>query len=193
VIADVTGKGVPAALVMAYSRAVLRAQAMSGSSAADLLASTNRVIMRERQSRLFLSAFYAEVDLESGMVSYASAGHDAPLWIAADGRATRDLEAPGVVLGAFDDMGLESRELQLEPGDTVILYTDGVTEARDPERRLFGDDRLRTAAVDAAAAGASAEATLSAVLAAVAEFTAGAEQADDLTMVVVQRGREQGD
>jgi serine phosphatase RsbU (regulator of sigma subunit) len=187
VIADVTGKGVPAALMMAYSRAVVRAESMAGRSPLEVLANTNRLIMQERQTRLFLSAFYAELDLDSGRLVYANAGHDAPLWIEEGGHVCRELNAPGVILGAFHDIGLESREICLAPTDTVIFYTDGVTEARDHEGRLFGDERLATAAMAATAARGSAEKVLESVAGAVAAFTAGAAQADDLTIVVVQR------
>ncbi len=135
VIADVTGKGVPAALMMAYSRAVLRAESMAGGSPAEVLSKTNQLITKDRQTQLFLSAFYADLDLDSGRLTFASAGHDAPLWISADGSATRDLEAPGVILGAFNNTGLESRAMTIAPGETIIFYTDGVTEARNLERR----------------------------------------------------------
>ncbi len=186
VIADVTGKGVPAALMMAYSRAVLRAQSMSGAAPVDVLNNSNRLFLQERQSPLFLSAFVAQIELASGTLTYASAGHDSPLLVRRSG-ALRELDAPGVVLGAFHDTGLESRTATLGPGDTVIMFTDGVTEARDAERHLFGDERLQRAAAQAVAAGGSAESVLGSVLEAVSSFTAGADQADDLTMVVVQR------
>jgi serine phosphatase RsbU (regulator of sigma subunit) len=186
VIADVTGKGIPAALVMAYSRAVVRAESLAGSSPVEVLTNANRLLMQEHKSRLFVSAFYAEIELDTGLLTYASAGHDAPLLLSAHG-TTSELAAPGVILGAFHDIGLESRSVMLGPGDTVIMFTDGVTEARDPERRLFGDERLEQAVATAVAEGGNAEAVLESVIVAVARFTAGAEQFDDLTMVVVQR------
>jgi sigma-B regulation protein RsbU (phosphoserine phosphatase) len=186
VIADVTGKGVPAALMMAYSRAILRAEAMAGRSPLDVLANANRLIMQERQTRPFLSAFVAELDLDGGRLAYANAGHDAPLLISAGGRECRELEAPGVILGAFGDIGLESRDVALAAGDTVVMYTDGVTEARDPQGMLFGDERLAAAAVAGTLSG-PADDVLGSIIDAVAAFTAGAEQADDLTIVVVRR------
>jgi sigma-B regulation protein RsbU (phosphoserine phosphatase) len=204
VIADVTGKGVPAALVMAYSRAVVRAEAAAGSSPREVLANTNQVIMRDRQSSLFLSAFYTELDLDSGTMTYASAGHDAPLLVRWDGggnghasgltgnraaahSSVSELEARGVVLGAFADMGLEEKSAVLGPGDLVVLYTDGVTEARNRARELFGEERLRAVVAESAAGGA--QAVIASVTTAVARFTAGEEQADDLTIVVFQRER----
>ncbi len=188
-IADVTGEGVPAALMMAYSRAVLRAASMDGATPAEVLETSNRLIMQERDSGLFVSAFYAEIDLESGQLSYASAGHDAPLWIKAGGSQLVELEAPGVVLGAHHDTGIESRSIVLEPGDTVLLFTDGVTEARSEDRELFGDDRLQSVAAAAVAGGGSAQSVLDAVLLSVAQFRGDAELTDDMTVLVVQRDR----
>jgi sigma-B regulation protein RsbU (phosphoserine phosphatase) len=190
VIADVTGKGVGAALMMAYSRAVLRAQSMTASSPVEVLDNTNRLMIMERQTRPFLSAFYAELDLDSGRLVYANAGHDAPLWIDAGGRGWRELEGHGTILGAFNDLDLESREVVLGLGDTLVCYTDGVTEARDGSGQLFGDERFAAAATSAVATGAGARGVLNAIVGAVAEFTAGAAQADDLTIVVVQRAGE---
>jgi serine phosphatase RsbU (regulator of sigma subunit) len=187
VVADVTGKGVPAALMMAYSRAVLRAESTSGRSPTEVLARTNELIMKDRQTRLFLSAFYAELDLDSGRMVYASAGHDAPLWVAAGATDCRQLDAPGVILGAFHEIGLEARTVDLAPGDSVILYTDGVTEARNHDGQLFGDDRLVGAAT--MARGRAGE-IMASIADAIAGFTAGAPQADDLTIMVVQRDDE---
>jgi serine phosphatase RsbU (regulator of sigma subunit) len=186
VIADVAGKGVPAALMMAYCRALLRAESMAGRPPAQLLEQTNRLILSDRQTRPFVTAFYVEFDLDSGRLSYANAGHDAPLLITANGQC-RQLDAPGVILGAFDDIVVEQHEVLLGHGDVVVFYTDGVTEARDPAGRFFGDERLLAAATSA---GGSAQAVLDSVAGAVREFTAGAEQADDVTIVVVQYNAE---
>ena len=188
VIADVTGKGVPAALMMAYSRAVVRAESMAGRSPTEVLSNTNRLLLQERQTRLFLSACFVELDLDSGRLTYANAGHDAPLWISAHGRESRPLEEHGLILGAFPDIGVESREVTVEPGEVVVLYTDGVTEARNGAGQLFGDEQLAAAARAAVADGQDADAVLASIVGAADSFTAGAEQADDLTIVVIQRG-----
>jgi serine phosphatase RsbU (regulator of sigma subunit) len=187
VIADVTGKGVPAALMMAYSRAVLRAESLAGGSPIEILANSNRLIMQERRSRPFLSAFYGELDLDSGRLLYANAGHDAPLLVEARGRAWRELDAHGVILGAFGDLRLEAHDVALGPGDTLILFTDGVTEARDSRSKLFGDERLARAALAGAAAADGAGSVLQSIVGAVDAFTQGAERADDLTILVTQR------
>ncbi len=183
VIADVAGKGVPAALMMGFSRAVLRTESMAGRAPAELLDRANRLILSDGQARPFVSAFYAEIDLESGLVMYANAGHDAPLLLSRVG-GSRSLDAPGVILGAFDGVEAEQHELVLQPGEALVFYTDGVTEARDPTGGFFGDERLLAAA---AADTDSAQSVLDSVVSAVAHFTGGAEQADDLTIVIIQR------
>jgi phosphoserine phosphatase RsbU/P len=183
VIADVAGKGVPAALMMAYARALLRAESMAGHRPDEILERVNRLIMSDRQARPFVTAFYADFELDSGRLTYANAGHDAPLLITASGEC-RELDAPGVILGAFDDIALEQRELVLQPGDALVFYTDGVTEARDPQGQFFGEERLLAATTRDSG---SAQQVLDSVAGAVSDFTAGAEQADDVTIVVVQR------
>jgi serine phosphatase RsbU (regulator of sigma subunit) len=186
-IADVTGKGVPAGLMMAYSRAALRAGSMDAANPGEVLERTNRLIMQEHRAGLFVSAFYAEIELDSGRLSYASAGHDAPLWIKATGSKVIDLEAPGVILGAYNHAGIEWRSIVVEPTDTVLLYTDGVTEARSEDREFFGEERLKSVAAAAVTGGGSARSVLDSVLLSIAQFCGDAEQADDLTMVAVQR------
>lgn len=183
VVADVAGKGVPAALMMAFARALLRAEAMAGRPPAELLERTNRLIMGDRVARPFLTAFYAEFDFDSGRMAYANAGHDPPVLVSGAGECRR-LDTPGVILGAFDDIALEQADVSLAPGDAVVFYTDGVTEARNPAGEFLGDDAL----LEAARAGfGSAQSVLDSIVGTVGAFTAGAEQADDVTIVVVQR------
>lgn len=189
VIADVTGKGVPAALMMAYSRAVLRAESMAGRTPVEVLQRTNRLIMQDRPGRLFVTAFYAELDVRSGSLAYGNAGHEAPLRLAATGDS-HPLAGAGVLLGAFADIGVEGGESTLLPGESLVLFTDGVTEARSPDGELFGDARLAEAARAAARRHHDATAILEAITSEIAAFTAGADQADDLTMVVVRRDTE---
>lgn len=188
-IADVTGKGIPAALMMAHSRAVMRAEALRATGPAELLLQTNRILTQDALARLFLSALYARLDIASGVVTYANAGHDRPLLVRAGTGAVSELDAPGVILGAFPRIELHDCVVQLRPGDTLILYTDGVTEARNGARELFGDERLAQAA-QAGALGGNAGHVARTILDAVTTFTAGAPQADDVTLVVIQRGAE---
>lgn len=184
VIGDVTGKGVPAALLMASTRAVLRASSAGGPAPSVVLARTNQHLLRDRRAGLFVTALYATLDTTSGQLTFASGGHDPPLWVRA-GRRSQLLTTRATILGAFGEIDLEDRRLVLAPGDRFVLYTDGVTEARDRRGRLFGERRLR--AIATANGDLSAEATAQAVLGAVMRFAGDVPLPDDLTLLVVKR------
>ena len=185
VIADVAGKGVPAALFMALSRTIIRTTAFSGRSPASALMRANQLILKDSQAEMFLTAVYAVLELDTGRLIYANAGHNRPLWRhAADGTVT-ELDQRGIVLGAFEEIVLEEQRLDLAPGDALILYTDGVTEALNGEGEMFGEERLWD--VIAGSQGGSADETIGAICGALAAFTGGAEPADDVTVVVVRR------
>jgi serine phosphatase RsbU (regulator of sigma subunit) len=189
VIADVTNKGVPAALFMAFSRTIIRTMSMSGryDSPADVLSRANQSIVRDVQSdsRLLLSAFYATLDIDSGRLTYTNGGHNWPLWLQAATGEVQPLAARGIVLGIFEDIELEERAIQVAPGDLLLFYTDGVTEARDLGNQLFEEERLRDVLV--AHPEASAQQLVGAVIEAVEAFSRDTPQADDLTLFVVKR------
>ena len=184
VIADVTGKGIPAAMFMAMCRAIIRAAALNGRSPADLLQRTNHLLMCERRDWPFLTAFFATLNSRTSQLTYASGGHDPAYWIQADSGTVQKLAARGMLLGAVPQIYMEEETITLAPGDGLVLYTDGITEARC-EDTFFGDKRLEN--VIAAAANASAEALTQAILAAVTEFCGSTPQMDDMTLVVVRR------
>lgn len=185
VIADVTGKGVPAALMMAFSRAILRAEASTHSAPHVVLEHTNDWIRQGRPAHLFVSTFYATLDTQTGELRYASGGHDRPLWRRhATGECVK-LTARGSLLGAFDDIAAEERQIDLAPGDSVLCYTDGVTEAMDEARNLFGEERLH--AVLLANPEATAAQIVDAVVKAVTDFANGSPLSDDLTLLVIKR------
>jgi sigma-B regulation protein RsbU (phosphoserine phosphatase) len=183
-IADVTGKGVTAALLMAFVRAVMRAAAWNGTGPADTLARVNRVLTRDVRSGLFVTALVAELTAAGGVLRWASAGHEPPLLLRPDGRV-RELAAGGSMLGLFDPVDTVEHRRRMGPGETVVLVTDGIADAADGRSRRFGPVRLRRAL--RGAAGLGAEATLDAVLGAVDLFAAGVPQADDLTLVAIHR------
>ncbi len=191
VIADVTGKGVPAALFMAFSRTIIRTESMSGRkrNPAAALRRVNRSIVRDIQSddRLFLSAFYATLDTYSGRLTYANCGHNWPLWLRSATGEVRPLAARGIIIGIFSDVELEEHEIEMAPGDILIFYTDGVTEARDVDGQLFDDERLSAAL--ATDPQASAQQVLDTVIDAIKTFTGDTPQSDDLTLFVVKRQR----
>ncbi|NJN81155.1 MAG: SpoIIE family protein phosphatase [Caldilineaceae bacterium] len=185
VIADVTGKGMPAALFMAFSRTVIRLESMHGQGPATILERANQFIAQEVGSRLFLSAFCANLDMESGYLRFANAGHDWPLWSRHGMEQICELDASGTVLGAFHNLKFEEQMVRLEPGDAVVLFTDGVTEARNEVGEFFGESRLRQAIT--AHTEKSAQGLADSILQAVDAFTGTREQNDDLTLVVIQR------
>lgn len=182
-IADVTGKGVPAALFMAFSRTIIRNEAMSGGTPAHVLQCANDVIVRDSRANLFLTAFYAILNPHTNELIYADGGHDWPLWV--HGGECEELAAQSSLLGMFPSIRLEERAIQLAPGDALVMFTDGVTEARSASGEFFGDERLQ--AVTRANAQASAEQIAAAIASAVREFTGDNPQSDDMTLVVVKR------
>jgi len=184
-IADVTGKGIAAALMMAFARPLLHAAIDNARAPAAALEQTNRILVEERRSALFITALCATVDLRRGTLRLANAGHEPPLLVAADGSPIRWLEGSGPLLGAFARLDLIERTVELAPGDLVLLYTDGVTDAQSPGLQRFGDGRL----IDAveAARGGSATDVVETVCGAYHAFQADQPNADDVTIVAIRR------
>lgn len=183
-IADVTGKGVPAALLMADTKALLRAAADHAPGPADALARVNRILALERRSSLFVTAALAEIDVRTGDVRLASAGHESPLVVRRDGRV-ETISAGGFLLGPFGDADYEEGSGLIGAGETVLLYTDGVTEARNPQGAFYGEARLRT--LLGGLASATADDVRRTVVEDVGEFRSGADAHDDLTILVAER------
>lgn len=185
VIADVTGKGVPAALYMAVSRTLMHTYALDGNHPAQALQRINQFIREDEASPLFLSAFYAVLDTDIHCLTYASAGHNPPLWLQQSTGVLERLESRGILLGTFDAFIPEEKLCFLQPGDFVVFFTDGITEARNPRDEFFDDERLE--AIVKSHNWESAEELLSAIIAAVDDFSEGEPQADDFTLIVMRR------
>ncbi|MBK7218244.1 MAG: SpoIIE family protein phosphatase [Candidatus Promineofilum sp.] len=183
-IADVSGKGTAAALFMAHSRAMIRGAAQTQPGPAATLATANVQIARDNHAMLFVSAFYAVLDAADGRLTFANAGHNVPLVRRADGRVD-EVMSRGMVLGIMDDMTYDEAADTLAPGDILLLYTDGITEAMDAAGNLFGKDRLVEAVRHATPA--TARHLIDAILAAVRAYVGDTPQADDLTIVTVKR------
>jgi sigma-B regulation protein RsbU (phosphoserine phosphatase) len=184
-IADVTGKGVPAALFMARSSTVIRSTGLQAGSPSTVLAQVNDLLHKDRPSELLLTASYAVLDTRHGRLVYANGGHCRPLWFQASTGQLHELDSQGFILGAFRGIAFEQREIDVEPGDLLVFYTDGVTESMDADHQIFGEDRLWD--VIAANAGSSAQAVLDAIVDAVQDFAGSIAQSDDLTLFVVRR------
>ena len=183
-IADVAGKGMPAALLMANLQAAVRGLSSSTFPPDLLCARLNSLVYKNTASDRFITFFYAQLDGAARRLRYVNAGHNAPFVVACDGSHRRLTEGGGV-LGVFAEHVFTAGTAQLAPGDRVILFTDGVTEACDPQGQEFGDERLLRILEDGRAlrAGELQEK----ILAAVAEFSAG-HWADDATLLVLAVG-----
>ncbi|OGO57299.1 MAG: hypothetical protein A2V85_15490 [Chloroflexi bacterium RBG_16_72_14] len=185
-VADVTGKGIPAALLMADVRALLHAATDNADGPADALTRVNRILVTERATSLFVTAALLVVDAASGLARHASAGHD-PVLVARSAGSVEALEAGGPILGAFRDAPFAEVTTLIGPDDAIVLYTDGVTEARDERRRFYGEERLFN--VLDSACGTPADGIVATVVRDVEAFRGAAEPFDDITLLVAQRQR----
>jgi sigma-B regulation protein RsbU (phosphoserine phosphatase) len=182
-IADVVGKGLPAALLMSNLQAAVRAFATPAAEPHDVCGSVNRLLCRNIASGKFVTFCYTVIDLERGVITYANAGHHPPLIVRADGRVDQ-LATTGLVLGVSSDWTYTTGTAAFHPGDRLICYTDGMTEARSAADEEFGEDRL--AQMAAGSRDHSVEALADALIAAVTAWTSGPAQ-DDATLIVVAR------
>ncbi len=181
-IADVSGKGVPAALFMVMFRTLLRAVATPGMEPQQVLTRVNAMLAADNEAGMFVTVFFALLDLDSGRMAYVNAGHDPATILAADGRR-HQLAANGVAVGMLDDTRYGGNTVLLAPGDLMFLYTDGVTEAFSPAREQFGEERLQSLLEELR--GGDADRLVEAVVRAVEDFAAGQEQSDDLTCLAL--------
>jgi sigma-B regulation protein RsbU (phosphoserine phosphatase) len=183
VMADVSGKGVPAAFFMAVARTNLRELAAHHAEPGACLARTNEVLCTQNPMDLFVTVFYCILDPASGVVCYANGGHNPPLLRRADGSVEPLDGQGGLVLGAMPGIDYPDHTVQLRPGDRLVLYTDGVTEAFNPAEQAYGEARL-VAEVRAHGAGAPA-ALVERICQSVAVFAGSAPQSDDITLTVL--------
>jgi serine phosphatase RsbU (regulator of sigma subunit) len=182
VIGDVSGKGVPAALVMATVHTMLRSTVQGIGSPGEILARVNDLLTAEIPSGMFVTCFFALLDPESGRLHYANAGQDVPYRYHRHG--VSELWAKGMPLGMMPGSSYEEHEVTLAPGDSILFYSDGLVEAHNPSREMFGFPRLQTL-LEAHADGAS---LIDVLLGELKRFTGeGWEQEDDVTLVTLQR------
>jgi serine phosphatase RsbU (regulator of sigma subunit)/predicted ester cyclase len=185
VVGDATGKGVPSALVMSTTLGMLQlaARALDSPSPGEVLEQVNETLLARIPSNMFVTCFYAILEPKSGTLSYANAGHDLPyLWHAG---AAQELRARGMPLGLMPGMHYEQKEIVLQTGDSALLYTDGLVEAHDPQREMFGFPRLQVLVSEHAEEERSLQETL---LEELYSFVGeGWEQEDDITLVTLRR------
>ena len=185
-IADVSDKGVPAALFMMSSRTLLKGAASGAAGGPGaVLAEVNNLLSADETTGMFVTMLYAVYDPANGLLTYASGGHDAPLIVHADGTSELKSLTGGIALGVLEGFHYGQVSLELEPGDTLCLYTDGVTEATNLQGDLLGLEGVRE--MFAAAPPTDAEQAGRAILEAVVEFTGEAPQHDDVTCLILRR------
>jgi len=185
VIADVAGKGIPAALFMAVSVTVLRFAMSLGLTPAQMLDRGNQTLIDTQHSRMFTTAFVGYLDPESGEVAYASAGHNPPLLYRQETGIVYELETSGVAMGVFRQAQYKDQAIILQPGDVLVLYTDGLTESLNAEDEEFGQERLIDV-LGICAGEETAQGIINQVMAAVGEFTAFENAFDDETVLVIK-------
>ena len=191
VIADVADKGLPAALFMALCHSIFRTTSISERSPAEALLRANVLIRRDigceaedpDTASYFVSAVYGALDIVSGEVVFANAGHNRPLCLRANGRV-EELLSSGIVLGLYDDISLEQSQVSLAPGDSLMFYTDGITEAFNEQGELFDTPRLVRLLEDSS--GLSAQAIVDRVVTAAFDWLGPQPQSDDLTLFVLR-------
>jgi len=197
-IADVADKGMPAALYMALSRTLIRTYAVEWWVQPELaISAANGRILADTQTSMFVTVFFGILDPTSGALTYCNAGHNPPYLLRAqDGHAAQALRRTGMAMGVTGDAHWEQETVQMDHGDVLLLYTDGVTEAHNPQGDLFGEARLLQAVqvnLDRLAQGGpSAQRLNDALISEVRSFSGHAGRSDDLTLMIVRRGSQEG-
>jgi serine phosphatase RsbU (regulator of sigma subunit) len=185
IVGDATGKGMPAALVMATARSMLRAVSQASDSPGEVLQRANDALFTDIPPNMFVTCLYTILDPESGRLRYANAGHDLPY--RRYGGDAEELRARGMPLGLMPGMGYEEKEIVLGKGESVLFYSDGLVEAHDPHYEMFGFPRLRALVGEHSSADGS---LVDRLLKELYSFTGeGWEQEDDITLVTLQRSR----
>ena len=195
VIADVSGKGVPAALFMVIAKTLIKNHTQAGMAPSRVFETVNNQLCENNEAGMFVTAFLGVLELSTGRFTYVNAGHNPPL-AALGGRPYDWLPSKrGFVLAGLEHTAYQQQEIVLRPGDRLFLYTDGVTEALDPAGALYSEERLRAFFRGAALEGKPLAEQLSLLRGDIAAFAAGAEQADDITMLLLKinetKGREE--
>ena len=185
VMADVSDKGMPAALFMALTRSVIRASVHSSAEPAEAISRANRLLCADSTQGMFVTTYYAQLHLETGELTYVNGGHNPPLLYDAQQGEIIQLAPTAMALGVVPDFDFEQETVRLGAGDFMLLYTDGVTDASNTEQATFGMKRLEQVVWEHRDQPATV--LMSALEDAVSEFVRSAAQFDDIAMLVVKR------
>ena len=186
VIADVSGKGVPASIFMAVSRTLLRATGMRGIDTNECLNYVNNMLCHESIDSMFVTVFYGIYNTETGLVEYTNSGHNPPYVVRADGTVDALPMSENIVAGMFDDFTFTQSTLQLDKGDMLVLFTDGVTEAFNTSGEMFDEKGLETT-LENKGAGKSSHDICQEILKDVNDFSGKEPQSDDITLMAIRR------
>lgn len=184
-IADVSDKGVPAALFMMSSRTWMKGAAISTPEPGAVLEEVNTLLHEDNETQMFVTVLYAVYNAETGELTYACGGHDAPLLVSADGRVELLPLTGGIALGVLPNFEYNQNTVILSPGDTLVLYTDGVTEAMNAAGEQFGVERLQS--IFEARTPENSKEAAHMIFEAVQSFADGADQSDDITCLTLRR------
>ena len=184
VIADVSDKGIPAAIYMAVSRTIIRAAALTGLSPEKCMEYSNDLLSKENISDMFVTVFYGILNTKTGEIIYSNAGHNPPCILKKDGTVIETELTHDIVLGIMEDAKFKTKNISLKPGDTIYLYTDGVTEAMNKKHELYSEKRLEKELIKLK--DSSPQEIINGIISSVEEFTKGAEQSDDITMLTLK-------
>ncbi|MGH7329962.1 MAG: PP2C family protein-serine/threonine phosphatase [Polyangiaceae bacterium] len=190
-IVDVADKGIPAALFMARAVTAFDISKGTGTHVYEAMSAVNRTLCSNNESRMFTTAMAAVIDVATGEVEYSDGGHEPPFVVRADGRVELIDKKSGLALGFLPDFPFFSERLKLDPGDALIFYTDGLTEAMDTKRNLFGAERIQRT-LEVVSKGSS-ELIGRGLLERVESFVGAAPQSDDRTLVIVRYAPQQTD
>ena len=191
VIADVSGKGVPAALFMVIAKTLIKNHAQLGMTPSEVFTKVNHMLCEGNEAGLFVTGWMGVLDIEGGKLTYVNAGHNPPM-IRLGSTGFQYLRSrPGFVLAGMDGVRYRQNELQMQPGDKIFLYTDGVTEATSGEKELYGEERLSEYLN--AHSSDSVEDTLHGLRADIDRFVGDAEQFDDITMLILDYQKKQAE
>ncbi len=181
VIADVSDKGVPAAMFMMSSRTLMKGSAIGNKDPADVLQEVNSLLIDDNETGMFVTVFYCVVNPNNGRITFSNGGHNPPLVVKPDGSSMFLSTESGVALGMFGDIDFKTQNYTLQPNERVVFYTDGVTEAMNAEDNLFGNNRLKEVVKNNR--DLNIEYFNQAIVNAVNEFSHGVPQTDDITCI----------
>lgn len=184
VVGDVSGKGVPAALFMAMTTTLFKATALHAHSTGEIMERVNAELSRDNAAEMFVTAFCGILDLSTGEVEYSDGGHEAPFVVRADGSVERMAKQPGMALGVFDDVTYLTGHFTMQPGDALVMFTDGVSEAENADQALYTTDRINGALAEAKAKP-TAKFVAEGLVGSVHAFAGGVPQSDDIAILVI--------